>query len=67
MKAEIDIIGEKQPFLTNKPFLNEVKVKFLQIKQENKCQKHEIDSVSAYEHMRRDTSLINVCTQTNFG
>ena len=67
MNTEIDIIGEKQPFLTNKPFLNEVNVKFLQIKQDNKCKKHEIDSANAYKHMRRDTSLINVRTQTNFG
>ena len=29
--AEIDLNGEKQPFLTNTPFLNEGKVKFLQI------------------------------------
>ena len=29
--TEIDLIGEKQPFLTNTPFLNEDKVKFLQI------------------------------------
>ena len=29
MTTEIDPIGEKQPFLTNTPFLNEGKVKFL--------------------------------------
>ena len=27
--TEIYVIGDKQPFLTNKPFLNESKVKFL--------------------------------------
>ena len=38
--TEIDLIGEKQPFLTNTPFLNEDKVKFLQIKQDPIRQKH---------------------------
>ena len=38
----IDLIGEKYPFLTNTPFLNEGKVKrFPQIKQETIRQKHE--------------------------
>ena len=37
--AEIDLIGEKQPFLTNTPFLNDGKVKFLQIKQDTNRQK----------------------------
>ena len=39
--TEIDLIGEKQPLLTNEPFFNESKVKFLQIKQNNIRQKHE--------------------------
>ena len=37
MTTEIDLIGDKQPFLTNTPFLHEVKVKFLQIKQDTIC------------------------------
>ena len=37
----IDLIGEKYPFLTNTPFLNEGKVKFPQIKQDTIRQKHE--------------------------
>ena len=41
MTTEIDLIGEKKPFLTNTSFLNEGKVKFLQIKQDNIRQKHE--------------------------
>ena len=41
MTTEIDLIGEKQSFLTNIPFLNEGKVKFLQIKQDTLRQKHE--------------------------
>ena len=41
MTAEINLIGEKEPLLTNTPFLNEGKVKFLQIKQDTKRQKHE--------------------------
>ena len=41
MTTEIDLIGEKQSFLTNIPFLNEGKVKFLQIKQDPIRQKHE--------------------------
>ena len=41
MTTEIDLIGEKQPFLTNRPLLNEGKVKFLQIKQNTIRQKHE--------------------------
>ena len=55
--TEIDLIGEKKPFLTNAPFLNEGKVKFLQIKQDTIRQKHEKRCVSAYVHMRRDTPL----------
>ena len=39
--AETDCIGEKNPFLTNAQFLNERKVKFLQIKQDAIRQKHE--------------------------
>ena len=39
--TKIDLIGEKQPFLTNTPFLNEGKVKFLQIKQNTIRQEHE--------------------------
>ena len=39
--TEVDLIGEKQPFLTNIPFLNEGKVKFLQIKQDTIRQKYE--------------------------
>ena len=50
MTTEIDL------FLANTPFLNEGKVKFLQIKQDTIRQKHE-KSVSAYVHMRRDTPL----------
>ena len=41
MTADIDLIGEKEPFLTNTPFLNEGKVKFLQIKQNTIRQEHE--------------------------
>ena len=37
----IDLIGEKQPFLTNTPSLNEDKGKFLEIKQDTIRQKHE--------------------------
>ena len=37
----IDLIGEKQSFLENTPFLNEGKVKFLQIRQDVIRQKHE--------------------------
>ena len=37
---EIDLIGEKQSFLTNARFLNEDKVKILQIKQDTIRQKH---------------------------
>ena len=44
--------------MTNATFLNEGKVKFLQIKQDSmKKQKMKRDSVSAYVHMRRDSSL----------
>ena len=32
MKTEIDLVGEKEPLLTNTSFLNKSKVKFLQIK-----------------------------------
>ena len=42
--------------MANTPFLNEGKVKFLQIKQDTIRQKHE-KNVSAYVHMRRDTPL----------
>ena len=31
------LIGDKQPFLTNTPFLHEVKIKFLQIQQDTIC------------------------------
>ena len=41
MTTEIHLIGEKQPLLTNTPFLNEGKVKFLQIKQGTIRPKHE--------------------------
>ena len=41
MTADIDLIGEKETFLTNTPFLNEGKVKFLQIKQNTIRQEHE--------------------------
>ena len=34
MKIEIDLIGEKLQFLTNRPILNEGEVKFIQIKQD---------------------------------
>ena len=39
--TEIDLIDEKQPFLTNTPFLNEGKFKFLEIEQDTIRQKHE--------------------------
>ena len=48
---------EINPFLTNTSFLNEGKVKFLQMKQGNIRQKHEKDRVITYVHMRRDTPL----------
>ena len=32
MATEIDLVGEKSPFLTNTSFLNKGEVKFLQIK-----------------------------------
>ena len=41
MTTEIDLIGEKLSLLTNTPFVNEGKVKFLQIKQDTISQKHE--------------------------
>ena len=45
MTTVIDLVGEKQPFLTNTSFLNKCKVKFLQIKQntitQKCCQEHE--------------------------
>ena len=41
MTTEIDLVVEKQPFLTNRLFLNEGKVKVLQIKQDTIRQKHE--------------------------
>ena len=45
MTTEMDLAGEKQPFLTNTSFMNKGKVKFLQIKQDTirqkYCQKHE--------------------------
>ena len=45
MMAEIDLVGEKQPFLMSTSFLSKGKVKFLQIKQDTVrqkcCQKHE--------------------------
>ena len=41
MATEIYFIGEKLLFLTNTPLLNEVKVKFLQIKHDTIKQKHE--------------------------
>ena len=40
MTTEIDLIGEKEPFLTNTPLLNEGKVKFLRA-QNTIRQKHE--------------------------
>ena len=40
MTTETDLVGEKQPFLTNTSFLNKSKVKFLQIKQDTIKQKH---------------------------
>ena len=39
--TEIDLIVEKELFLTNMSFFNEGKVKFLQIKQDTIRQKHE--------------------------
>ena len=39
MTTEIDLVGEKQPFLTNKSFLSKGKNKFLEIKQETIKQK----------------------------
>ena len=39
MATEIDLDGEKQPFLTNTYFLNKGKVEFTQIKQGTKRQK----------------------------
>ena len=45
MTTEIDLVGEKWPFLTNTSFFNKDKVKFLKIKQDTIrqkcCQKHE--------------------------
>ena len=41
MTTETDLIGEKQPFPKNRPFSNEGKVKFLQIKQDTIKQKRE--------------------------
>ena len=45
MTTEIDLVREKQPFLTKISFLNEAKFKFLQIKKDTIgqkcCQKHE--------------------------
>ena len=45
MTTETDLVGEKQPFLTNTFFFNKGKVKSLQIKQDTIrqkcCQKHE--------------------------
>ena len=41
MIKEINLIREKQPFLTYTPFLNEGKVKFLQIKHDTIRQKNE--------------------------
>ena len=40
MATEIDLVGEKQPFLTDTSFLKKGKVKFLQIKQ-NPIKKNE--------------------------
>ena len=40
MITETDLIGDKKPFPTNRPFLNEGEVKFLQIKQDITRQKH---------------------------
>ena len=54
MITEIDLIVEKKSFLTNTPFLNEGKVKFLQIKQDKNIKR---ESVSAYVQMTRDTLL----------
>ena len=34
MATDIDLIAEKQPFLTKTPFLNEGKLKFPQMKQD---------------------------------
>ena len=31
METDTDVVGEKQPFLTNRSYSNEGKVKFLQI------------------------------------
>ena len=39
---KVDLIGEKWPFLTNVPFLNEDKGKILQIKQDTIRQKHKM-------------------------
>ena len=41
MTTEIDLIGEKQPFLTNTSFWNDGKIKFLQIKEDTIRQQHE--------------------------
>ena len=60
MTTEIDLVGEKQPFLQNTSFLNKGKVKFLQIKQytirqnASKNMKRDV-SVSAYVHISHDT------------
>ena len=60
MAAEIYLVGEKQPFLMSTSFLIKDKVKFLQIKRDisdkNTAKNMKRDSVSAYVHMRRDTS-----------
>ena len=36
MTTEINLVGQKQSFLTNTSFLNEGKAKFLEIKQDTK-------------------------------
>ena len=41
VRTEMGLFGEKYPFLTNPSFLNEIKDKVLQIKQDAIRQKHE--------------------------
>ena len=57
MATDIDLIAEKQPFLTKTPFLKEGKLKFPQMKQDTIRIKSENRECKCIRHMTRDSPL----------
>ena len=71
MTIEIDIVREKEPFLTNTSFLKKGKLKLLQTKQDNLRQKTaknmKGEKISPYVHTGCDTLSPLVHNCTHFG